>query len=515
MSELLWKWFSIIDSTALANVRAVWESEYVFEVMILLLLLLLFTSLGFSVFMYLQREKILQTLEKQSGEIQYLSTHCGLTGIRNVHYFMEELQRQLLEPALTQLALYVVAVDNLQVINDAYGHEIGDQVLQRTAEILKKHFERNEGSVGIYHTALLACDPQSNSVRAVEGNARDLIEQLTMPYYIEHMEISVKVNVGIALAPEHSMEAKLLFKKANMASAEASKRGSNHFGIFQTNIYRDSLKRITLEKQLRRAVENKEFEVYYQPRIAIDTLQVTGCEALVRWNHPNGKVVYPGHFIGLAESLGFISLITEQVIRQVARQTKVWSSAGYPIKVSFNISGKEFDALFIKTLSDIIHEEGCDPTLLEIEITETATLKDMVQSRTLVETLQGMGFSVALDDFGTGYSSMTYIKMLSADKLKIDKSFIDDIKDIQQKAVVESMIDLGRKLNYTINVEGVETLEQLEILREMCVDEVQGWYFSKAIKAKEFIKYVDKRRRSPGVKINTESMDFNSLSIHD
>lgn len=168
---------------------------------------------------------------------------------------------------------------------------------------------------------------------------------------------------------------------------------------------------------------------------------------------------------------------------------------GFPIKVSFNISGKEFDDEFITMLSRIIKEERVNPALLEVEITETAALKDIEHSKFLVDTLNDLGVTVALDDFGTGYSSMTYIKKLKASKLKIDKTFIEDIDDYEQKVVVDSMIQLGQRLNYRINVEGVETEAQLEILKHLKVDEVQGWLFSKAVPASEFITFVKDNNR--------------------
>lgn len=223
------------------------------------------------------------------------------------------------------------------------------------------------------------------------------------------------------------------------------KLGPLQIKMFEDTLYKDVLKRITLEKQLRRAIALNEFELYYQPKINVKVMKVNGCEALIRWNHPDGSIVYPNDFIPLAEEVGLIEDIGRWVVKESASQVKKWHEIGHSIKVSLNVSGREFDDDFIKNLNHVIDEVGVDPRLLEVEITETAALKDIDHSRSLVQTLHNIGLSVSLDDFGTGYSSMTYIKQLKASKLKIDKSFIDDLENYEQKVVVDSMIQLGKK----------------------------------------------------------------------
>ena len=440
--------------------------------------------------LYRKKSTLDKILQEKTEALEYSIHHDHLTGLCNRNYMMNILQEELIDPAISFTALYVVNVVNLKIINDAYGHEIGDRILQHIARLLKEEFKTSDERIGMDHTEFLVFDSSLLCIEAVCEKANTLIQRLSRTTIINHMEIGVKVNVGISFAPDHSLEANLLLKKANIAEIQAVKKGPNHYHIFQSNLYKDALKRITLEKQLKRAVAKNEFEVFYQPRIRMSDMQVIGSEALIRWHHPDGKIVYPGNFIGLAESVGFISEITKWVVIHVARQVKVWETMGYAMKVSFNISGKEFDDDFLELLEGIIEKEQVNPNLLEVEITETATLEDIDYSATLVERLNDHGLSVALDDFGTGYSSMTYIKKLKAGKLKIDRSFIEDIDEYQQRAVVESMIQLGRKLDYVINVEGIETFEQLNILKEMDVDEVQGWYFSKAITADAFIDYV-------------------------
>lgn len=458
-------------------------------------LLLIFVILSLmSILFYVNYKKaVYVALQEKSDVIEYSIHHDNLTGLCNRNYMMQVLQQVLIDPSHNFTALYVIQVVNLKVINDAYGHDMGDSILKHVTTILKDEFGSTDEHIGMDHTDFLVMDSTILSVEGVCDRASYMIRRLSHTTIINRMEIGIKVNIGIAFAPDHSLEANLLLKKADIAQIQATKKGPNQYHIFQTNLYKDALKRITLEKQLKRAVAKNEFEVYYQPRIRMSDFKVIGSEALIRWHHPDGKIVYPGNFIGLAESVGFISEITRWVIIHVVRQVNTWEAMGYVLKVSFNISGKEFDDDFIQLLEGIIREEKVNPNLLEVEITETATLEDIEHSKILVDRLNQIGVSVALDDFGTGYSSMTYIKKLHAGKLKIDRSFIEDIDEYQQKVVVDSMIQLGRNLNYIVNVEGVETLEQLNILREMDVDEVQGWYFSKAVPAEAFIDYVNQQ----------------------
>ena len=456
---------------------------------VLIVILLLTISYG-------KRRENQQDLEEKSEKLAYMTNHDVVTGLANRNHLMSEVQEKLLSQGSDFSALYNIDVVNLKTINDAYGHDVGDKVLLHVATIIREFFCVTDDHIGVYHTEFFVYDIDVAGLDEVRHRVSQLLRRLIHTTLIDHMEINIKANIGIAVAPEHSLEARLLLKKANIAMVESTKYGPNHYRIFKDTLYMDVLKRITLEKQLRRAIVKEEMEIYYQPRIDMNDLTVGGCEALIRWHHPDGKLVYPNHFIPLAESVGFINEITRWVASKVARQVVEWEAMGCPVKISFNISGKEFDEEFVKMMANIVEDQDVSPGLLEVEITETAALTDMENSRLLVDALRNIGVSVALDDFGTGYSSMTYIKNLKASKLKIDRTFIVDIHEEEQRVVMESMIQLGQRLNYSINVEGIETREQMDILKDMNVDEVQGWYFSKAIPADEFIQYVRNRNGS-------------------
>ncbi|MCF8019002.1 MAG: bifunctional diguanylate cyclase/phosphodiesterase [Vallitaleaceae bacterium] len=443
--------------------------------------------------MHLDIKKLKATkleLGDQNNILKYMATHDAITHLYNRGTMVEHTQRHLLIQENEVSYLYDIAITNLRLINDTYSHDIGNEVLKAVAKRLREAFDGYSESLGMDQMTFLALESNTKCKEDAITRAYSLIERLSVPIEVDYMEIDVLISVGIAKAPDHSMDAKQLIKKANMALVESLNRGHNTVYYYEDTLYIDVIKRITMEKQLRRAIKLNEMVLYYQPKINLKSMKVDGCEALIRWHHPDGNIIYPNDFIPLAEDIGFIDDIGKWVVKESICQVKRWQEQGHNIRVSLNVSGKEFDDEFIEHIHQNIQNQGVDPSLLEVEITETAALKDLCHSRHLVQTLHDFGIRVSLDDFGTGYSSMTYIKQLKASKLKIDKSFIDDLDNMEQRIVIESMILLGKKLDYYINIEGVETRNQLFILKDLGVDEVQGWLFSKAILPEAFIDYV-------------------------
>ncbi|MDF1618339.1 putative bifunctional diguanylate cyclase/phosphodiesterase [Petrocella sp. FN5] len=443
--------------------------------------------------MYLNLKKLKATnleLGDQNNILKYMASHDPVTHLYNRGTMVEHIQKHLLMQENKLSYLYDIAITNLKLINDTYSHDIGNEVLKVVAKRLRETFNGPLETLGMDQMTFLAIESNTSCKEDAISRACTLIEGLTEPIKVDYMEIDVLISVGIAMAPDHSLDAKQLIKKANMALVESLNRGYKTVYYYEDTLYIDVIKRIALEKQLRRALKLNEMVLYYQPKINLKTMKVDGCEALIRWHHPDGYIIYPNDFIPLAEDIGFIDDIGKWVVKESIYQVKKWQEQGHNIRVSLNVSGKEFDDEFIEHIHQNIKSQGVDPSLLEVEITETAALKDLNHSRHLVQTLHEFGIGVSLDDFGTGYSSMTYIKQLKASKLKIDKSFIEDLDNIEQRIVIESMILLGKKLDYYINIEGVETKKQLYILKDLGVDEVQGWLFSKAVLPEAFIDYV-------------------------
>lgn len=458
---------------------------------VLLTLFVLFSLVVFLVVALFKIKRVEEDLRDKNESLQYLADHDLQTDLFNRRYLLTFLQDRLVDANEPLTALYAINIINLKVINDTYGHEIGEKVLRHVASMVNREYASVKECVGYHQGEIYVVDTTVKSKDEIRSRAIHTIKLLSHVILVDYMEIEIKVNIGIAYSPEHSMDASMLLKKASIALVEAEKTAPNHYHVFEDGLYKDILKRMTLEKQLRRALYLEEFVLHFQPRINTKTMKVNGCEALIRWQHPDGHLVYPNYFIPLAEEVGFIEEISVWVVKAVMNQVKAWSENGHDIKVSFNISGKEFDDDFVERFQEILLEIEGDPRLLEVEITETAALKDLQHSKDLVDMLNKIGVTVSLDDFGTGYSSMTYIKKLRASKLKIDKSFIDQLDDYEQRVVVDTMIQLGKKLDYDINVEGVETIQQLKILKDLGVDEIQGWLFSKAIPAEDFIEFVE------------------------
>jgi len=429
-------------------------------------------------------------MEDQINILQYMASHDPITHLYNRSTMVEQIQKHLLMQENMVSYLYDIAITNHKLINDTYSHDIGNEVLKVVTKRLREAFDGHLEILGMDQMTFLAIESNSRCKEEALLRVKNIIENLSKPVVVDYMEIEILVNIGIAMAPNHSMDAKQLIKKVNMALVESLNRGHKTAYYYEDTLYIDVIKRIALEKQLRRAIKLNEMVLYYQPKINLKTMKVDGCEALIRWHHPDGHIIFPNDFIPLAEDIGFIDEIGKWVVTESICQVKKWQDLGHNIRVSLNVSGKEFDDEFIEHIHQNIKAHEVDPSLLEVEITETAALKDIKHSRHLVQTLHDFGIRVSLDDFGTGYSSMTYIKQLKASKLKIDKSFIDDLDNMEQRIVIESMILLGKNLDYLINIEGVESKKQLYILKDLGVDEVQGWLFSKAILPEAFIEYV-------------------------
>lgn len=468
--------------------QTVFENPWLFTLVVIILFAFAAISVVLAL-VILRMKQMEKDLVEKNSELQYMVDHDFMTDLYSREYLEHNLQEALLDSKLHMLGLYSLEIVNHKVINDTYGHEIGDRVLVHVAKLIHKEFQSEDECVGIHRGEMYIMDGTVKNLDEMRSRLLHILRILSHPMLADYMEVDIKINIGVAVAPKDSIDAKMLIKKSNIALLEAVKLGPNRYHIFEDGLYKNILKRMTMEKQMRRALYMDEFVLHYQPRINLDTMKVNGCEALIRWQHPDGHLVYPNFFIPLAEEVGFIEEISEWVIKAVATQVKEWEDKGLNIKASFNISGKEFDDEFIEKFKRIINEVNANPLYLEVEITETAALKDLQHSKHLVEKLGNMGVTVSLDDFGTGYSSMTYIKKLKASKLKIDKSFIDQLEDYEQKVIVDSMIQLGRKLDYQINVEGVESEAQLRMLTTMNVDEIQGWLFSKAISAQDFVEF--------------------------
>ena len=320
--------------------------------------------------------------------------------------------------------------------------------------------------------------------------AKNILNTLEKPLFIKGYEITISASIGIAFYPENGVDADTLLKHADRAMYRVKNSGKKNFAIYAQHKDDHSVGKLILENDLRKGLERNEFVVYYQPKVNIQSGSVSGAEALVRWIHPEKGLISPGEFIPLAEETGLIISIGEFVLREAAKQCVIWQTTKETsIPISVNLSTRQFlQPTLVSNIEKIIEETGINPKLLELEITESMSM-DIERSLDILLDLKKLGVQISVDDFGTGYSSLNYLRQLPIDRVKIDKSFINDMTvDENDEAIVATIINMGHNLKLSVIAEGVETEEQLKYLQKYDCDEIQGYYYSKPIPAEDFEK---------------------------
>ena len=452
--------------------------------------------------------------------IRHLAYYDSVTGLPN-RMLLKEQVRQTLANARRHnrpAALLFLDLDHFKRINDTLGHSAGDELLRLVAERLATNVRDSdylavqpsdefngddERDAGVATVARLGGDEfviLLSEIRRPEDAslvAERAIESLRAPFPVNDNEIYVTGSIGISTFPEDGDSNEELLKHADAAMYHAKDHGRNCYQFYTESINARALERLELESALRKAIEREEFQLYYQPKVDIQTGQVVGAEALIRWISPERGFVPPDAFISLAEETGLLVPIGEWVLREACRQNKTWIDAGLPpIRVSVNVSAVQCtDERFLHTVADGLRESGLGAEFLELEVTESLLMKNLETSVALMERLKALGLHISIDDFGTGYSSLSYLKRLPIDTIKIDRSFIRDIIDDPDDAnIVEATISLGHNLRLTVVAEGVEDEHQLEFLRARGCDETQGYFFSKPLPAEEFAVWLAENR---------------------
>ncbi len=385
--------------------------------------------------------------------------------------------------------LLYLDLDRFKFVNDALGHLAGDQILQIAAErlaVVLSDTDTLARFVGDEFVILLSSQTHENQRMRI---LRQLIEQLQQPYLIDGNEITVTGSIGIAIYPNDGEKAEQLIKNADIAMLRAKEKGKNTFSFFKQAVNKRVIDRLQMEMQLRKAVENNELALQYQPKVSLKTGKIVGMEALVIWHSEVFGTVPSQHFIPLAEETGLITSIGEWVLNTACRQAAEWKSKGYDdLLVSVNLSAKQFNQQhFPQTVAGILKAVGMPAHCLELELTETVIMNKAQRSIDMLNDIKAIGVNLSIDDFGTGYSSLSYLQSLPIDTLKIDKSFTDAIVDADSEApIVASMISLAQNLHLKVVTEGVETPEQIAYLKAHGCDEMQGFVFSKAVDSEAF-----------------------------
>lgn len=430
------------------------------------------------------------TKRKQAEHmIKKMAYFDSLTDLPNRTLFHDRLTQAINQAKRTKnpIAVLFLDLDRFKIINDSLGHTAGDQLLQEVSKRLLTCIREGDTvsrQGGDEFTMLLPNTTHSGAIKV----ARRIIELISHPMEINGHEILVTPSIGISMYPDHGEDVESLLKNADTAMYHAKDLGKNNFQLYSSKLDQQVLERLTLENELRKALERKEFVLHYQPLIQIDSNKMIGVESLIRWHHPLLGVISPTKFIPLAEETGLIVPIGEWIIHTACAQNKAWQEKGYPpLKVSVNLSGRQFkEPDLVHTISDILNITGLDPQYLELEITENISMNDVNYTIQALQELKALGLRISIDDFGTGYSSLNYLKKFPIDTLKIDQSFVRDIHmDRDDAAIVKAIMAMAFSLDLNVIAEGVETIEQLLFLVNQRCPEAQGYYFNKPLSSDE------------------------------
>jgi diguanylate cyclase (GGDEF)-like protein/PAS domain S-box-containing protein len=428
-------------------------------------------------------------------QLHFHAYHDALTGLPNRLLMLDRFSVALgqAQRLHKQVAVLVLDLDNFKHINDSLGHNIGDVLLQQVAQRLKEGIggDHTVGRLGGDDFAILIeqCEDEQDAVRMAEK----AIGLFAKPFNLAIYETFVTVTIGITFFPSDGNDADTLLKNAELAMYRAKEEGKNKYQLFTTAMNAKVVHRLSLENSLRKALDNHEFLVYYQPRVAAATGRILGMEALVRWQSKDGRLISPLDFIPLAEETGLVIPLGEQVLRQACRDTRQWLEKSKDLVVSVNLSPRQFmQEDLVRTITGILRETGLPPSQLELEITEGAVMTNEQAALAQLLELKALGIRLALDDFGTGYSSLHYLRRLPIHTLKIDRSFIKDLPgEPNSAAIAATILSLAQALHLEVVAEGVENAEQLNFLRHLNCNEIQGYLFSPPVPRAAFAAFLN------------------------
>ena len=422
--------------------------------------------------------------------IEYLASHDSLTGLPNREMF-NSLLRHAIEQASRyerRFALLFIDLDRFKVINDSLGHEAGDKLLVEVAHRLRGALRASDVVARLGGDEFVVILEEAADVADVERIATHLLSVLSQPLQLSGHECHTTASIGIAMYPSNGSDLQTLTKNADMAMYLAKEDGKNGFRFFSREIKTQSIERLTLESALRRAAERNQFSLHYQPKVDFASGQITGVEALLRWDHPDFGMVPPVQFIPLAEETGLIVPIGRWVLQEACAQNMAWQRRGLlPVTMAVNLSPRQFaDPHLLNDIDLALFSSGMSPVLLQLEVTESMVMRNVSRAVRVLDAIQSRGIRLAIDDFGTGYSSMSLMKQFPIDTIKIDRSFVRDLpQDTEDCAIAEAIISMGKALGMTIVAEGVETADQEAFLRDHACDEMQGFLFSKPVTAQQ------------------------------
>ena len=444
-------------------------------------------------------------------QLSYLANFDSLTGLPNRALFRDRLAQAKTRSLRTgrPMALMFLDLDRFKVVNDSLGHEAGDKLLQHVAQSLTACL-RGADSVARqaegdpFTLSRLGGDEFTIIAEAIAGAedatliARRMLEALNVPFKMGDDEIVVSASIGISMYPSDDVDLDTLIRHTDMAMYRSKSMGRATYSFYSDDLNAAISARLTLQSGLRRAMDNNEFHLHYQPKAKLATDEVTGVEALLRWYCPGQGMVSPDRFIGVLEDTGLILPVGAWVIRAACAQLAAWDKAGLPqLRMAVNLSARQFRHLYLASLvEDSLRENAIDPRRLEVELTESLLMEDTETNRGMLAGFARMGVRLAIDDFGTGHSSLSFLKRFSIDTLKIDKSFVAAMpENPEDVAIATAVIALARSLEMSVVAEGVETQAQADILRELGCDEMQGYLLSRPLPPADLAAWLMQRLR--------------------
>jgi diguanylate cyclase (GGDEF)-like protein/PAS domain S-box-containing protein len=431
--------------------------------------------------------------------VHHVAQHDVLTGLPN---------RSLLQDRLGQAVAYanrsghpvwvmLIDLDRFKFVNDSMGHKAGDVLLMTVAARLRSSLRDTDTVARLSGDEFVVILSQHEDQPLSGDIVQRVMDSVAQPMMLGPKEFFVTCSIGVAAYPSDGTPAESLIEHADIAMYRAKKLGRNNFQFYTPAMNEESLERVRIESALHNALERNEFVLHYQPQVNLQTGQIVGMEALIRWKHPELGMVPPSRFVGVAEDTGLIVPIGAWVMRTACAQNKAWQDAGLGhLRVAVNLSARQFSAAdLVPGIEQVLSDTGLEPSCLELELTESLFMSDVTPAVELLHRMKALGVKLSIDDFGTGYSSFSYLSRFPIDVLKIDRSFVNDIShDANDAAIVASIIALAHNLRLSVIAEGVETAEQLDYLRHQGCDEMQGYYFSRPLPAQEFEQLLRQRR---------------------
>lgn len=427
-------------------------------------------------------------------ELEYRATHDMLTGLPNRTLLKDRLGQAISSAKRHKLkaAIIFVDLDNFKIVNDALGHSIGDSLLKMVAARFTLLLRSTDTLARLGGDEFVIILPDLEDIDAIPQFLERVLKEISKPYTIDQHEVNISCSLGFSVYPDHGKDEETLLKNADNAMYQAKEGGKNTFRFYTGDMQTQIRKRFEIENDLRRALVKKEFFLEYQPKLDIKTNTLVGFEALVRWKHPKHGIIPPNDFIPVAEDTGLILPLGKWVLETACKQNKEWQDQGLPpLCMSVNISSRQCrEKNIFQIVKEALEKTKLSPQYLELELTESLAMSDPKEFMIVLGEFKELGVKTSIDDFGTGYSSLNYLRQFPVNCLKIDKSFIQEMETkTGDLSIVKAIVSLGHSLNMTVIAEGVETKEQLLELQEHDCDEIQGYYLSRPILAKEMTQF--------------------------